>query len=151
MAFSKEEADKVLTDYITSLSKESKTHFEALCTDRRPKRSAVTKAINSANPILADPSNPKEALQYHYDRISEANRALDKEDEKVWRFLHSDRFIQADTVLGMSYTNQVSQILIKLQSKINRLTATLSTSVSQLHQQHFQLHLQQHQLSNCQK
>ena len=130
MAFSKEEADKVLTDYITSLSKESKTHFEALCTDRRPKRSAVTKAINSANPILADPSNPKEALQYHYDRISEANRALDKEDEKVWRFLHSDRFIQADTVLGMSYTNQVSQILIKLQSKINRLTATLSTSVS---------------------
>ena len=35
-------------------------------------------------------------------RISDANRALDKEDEKVWRFLHSDRFIQADTVLGMT-------------------------------------------------
>ena len=54
MAFSKEEADKVLTDYITSLAKESKTHFEALCTDRRPKRSAVTSpaaGCSSSSPI----------------------------------------------------------------------------------------------------
>ena len=123
MALSLAEADTLLNEFSTKLSKEDKAIYEKLCFERRPKRAALTKAINAINPVLADPSCSKQALQIHVDRINDALKALDEADQKVWEFIRNERGIQADIVLGQSYSNQALQVLIQAQTKINRLIA----------------------------
>ena len=123
-----EEAEKVKTKAINSLSKEDKSVYDTLSAGRRTKRSALTKACNGLRDILSDASSVKQSIQYSKTKVEDALKALETEDEKVWDFwVYSPDIVEADQTTGEYWSKPAEKLIVEALIRIDSFAVTPTT------------------------
>ena len=116
-------AETVIQNFCASLNQEGKDNYNRLCSHRKPKRAAITKAYNGLAASLAAPGSPKEALEFHKNKVHDALKGLDEADQRLWQEFEDDDMIEADTFLGQHWSGPAEKLVIDAQIRINAFFA----------------------------